>query len=347
MMAVFVCLPHGLTKFVRLSSKMRCQILRSWARGRTVGRYVKELSGLEDNDEAAAPRPVFAIVAAFNPDADFIRRFELLQAHVDKVIVVNDGSSEVYARTFDAVSELGALVLHNSRNSGIATALNVGVRRAQELASPFFALTMDQDSSLDVDYVRKAASTYEAARSTGVNVGLVSAESFNGVPALKDGSTGGIFGVPFDPWQSGMLIPSEVFDSGAWFNEAYFIDNVDSEFSLHLKAIGYAPVMGDGCNLLHNLGEKKVGKFFGRKIEYTYHSPKRIYYITRNSFFLVKDFGLRYPKWFVRKAFHDILNQAIRLVLSEDKKTVVKMIVSGVRDGLARRAGRFEDSHAA
>lgn len=301
---------------------------------------------MKDTNNAITPRAVFAIVAAFNPDADFIKRFELLQSHVDKVIVVNDGSSEVHAGTFDAVSQLGALVLHSPRNSGIATALNDGVRRARELASPFFVLTMDQDSSLDVDYVRRAVSTYEAARSANVNVGLVSAESFNGIPALRDGSAGGSFGVPFDPWQSGMLIPSEVFDEGAWFNEAYFIDNVDSEFALHIKAIGYAPIMGKGCNLVHNLGEKKVGKFLGREIEYTYHAPKRIYYITRNSFFLAQDFGVKYPKWFVRKAFHDALNQSIRLVFSEDKKTVMRMIAAGIRDGISRRAGRFEDGHA-
>lgn len=307
---------------------------------------IKGIEHLKDSDEGPAPRLVFAIVAAFNPDADFVRRFELLQAHVDEVIVVNDGSDQRHAETFDAVSELGALVIHNLRNSGIATALNVGVRRALELANPFFALTMDQDSSLDVDYVRRAISTYDAARTAGVNVGLVSAETFNGIPALRDGFTGGTFGVPFDPWQSGMLVPSHVFDSGVWFNEAYFIDNVDSEFSLRTKAIGYVPIMGEGCNLIHNLGEKRTGKFLGRQIEYTYHSPKRIYYITRNSFLLAQDFAVKYPKWFVRKAFHDILNQAVRLVLAEDKTTVVKMIAAGAKDGLGRRAGRFEDGHA-
>lgn len=300
---------------------------------------------MEYKDETSVPRPVFAIVAAFNPDAAFLSRVELLQSHVDKVIVVNDGSDEIHAATFSAASEAGSLVLHNSKNSGIAAALNTGVRRARELNSQFFALTMDQDSSLDVDYVQRAAATYEAAHLSNVHVGLVSAESFNGVPALTTRSTVEGFRVPFDPWQSGMLIPSEVFDAGAWFNEGYFIDNVDSEFSLHVKALGYVPITGNGCNLIHNLGEKKVGMFFGRSFEYTYHSPKRIYYITRNSILLARDFGVKFPKWFVRKTLHDVLNQSVRFVFADNKKVIAKMIRLGLKDGLARRTGGFEDRH--
>jgi rhamnosyltransferase len=140
-----------------------------------------------------------------------------------------------------------------------------------------------------------------------------------------------------------MLIPSRVFESGICLNEAYFIDNVDSEFALNLRLKGYTPILGAGCNLLHNLGEKRIGRLFGREIAYTYHSPKRIYYITRNSYFLAQDYGVKRPAWFLRKTFHDILNQTIRLVLSEDKRSVAGMIAAGVKDGLRRRAGRFED----
>lgn len=288
---------------------------------------------------------MIAVIAAFNPDDDFGKRVEVLQGYVDEVIVVDDGSGESYDGVFGAVSALGAQVLHSAKNSGIAAALNSGVRRARQLDSPDFILTMDQDSSLDVGYVRKAVATYDAARSAGVNVGLVSAQSFNSVPALKDGSAAGRFEIPFDPWQSGMLIPSRVFDSGIFFNEEYFIDNVDSEFSLNLRAKEYVPIMGEGCNLLHNLGEKKVGRFLGREIAYTYHSPKRIYYITRNSFFLAQDYFARCPRWFVRKTFHDILNQTIRFILSEQKRSVARMMAVGLRDGLMRRSGRFEDKY--
>jgi rhamnosyltransferase len=300
---------------------------------------------LKNTDSSNGVRPVIAVIAAFNPDEDFGKRVEVLQSYVDEVIVVNDGSGESYDGIFDTVSALGASVLHSAKNSGIAAALNSGVRRARQLAGPHFILTMDQDSSLDLDYVRKAVATYDAAWSAGVNVGLVSAQSFNSVPALKDGSAAGRFGVPFDPWQSGMLIPSTVFDSGISFNEEYFIDNVDSEFSLNLRTKDYMPIMGEGCNLLHNLGEKKVGRVLGREIAYTYHSPKRIYYITRNSFFLAQDYLVRCPRWFVRKTFHDILNQSIRFILSEQKRSVARMVAAGVRDGLMRRPGRFEDKY--
>lgn len=294
---------------------------------------------------SGAPRVVTAVVAAFNPDADFLKRVAELQAQVNEVIVVNDGSSESHADTFEAVAALGSLVVHQAQNSGIAAALNAGVRRALERVSPDFILTMDQDSCLDVEYVRKAITTYEAARMARIKVGLVSAESFNGVPALRDGTAGMRFGVPFDPWQSGMLIPSKVFESDIFLNEAYFIDNVDSEFALNLRLKGYIPILGEGCNLLHNLGEKRTGRLFGREIAYTYHSPKRVYYITRNSCFLARDYGAKRPVWFLRKTFHDILNQVIRLVLSEDKRSVAGMITAGIKDGLRGRAGRFEDRY--
>jgi rhamnosyltransferase len=300
---------------------------------------------LKDIESSNGERVVVAVIAAFNPDMDFVRRVEVLQTEVDEVIVVNDGSGEHSDVVFDQVSALGALVLHSVKNSGIAAALNSGVLRARQLARPDFILTMDQDSSLDSDYVRKAIATYDSACSAGVNVGLVSAQTFNGVPALKDRSVVERFEIPFDPWQSGMLIPTGIFDSEISFNEEYFIDNVDSEFSLNLKTRDYLPIMGEGCNLLHNLGEEKVGQLFGRKITYTYHSPKRVYYITRNIFFLAQDYLVKCPKWFVRKTFHDILNQSIRFILSADKRSVARMMALGTRDGLLRRAGRFEDKY--
>ena len=101
-----------------------------------------------------ARAPVCAIVVTYHPDRDIADRLERILAQVDATFVVDNGSSDAELRMLrDAAAGRAVTLLCNHENLGVATALNVGVRRA--LADGFtWALLLDQDTDADPDIER-------------------------------------------------------------------------------------------------------------------------------------------------------------------------------------------------
>ena len=230
-----------------------------------------------------------------------------LQQQVGHVVVVDDGSPAGSEAVLAALAEAGALVVRQQQNSGIAAALNAGVAAARAHWNPDFFLTLDQDSRPTGEYVRRGLATYAQASAAGVGVGFVTAASYSGhpIPVLH---ADGPFVHAFDPMQSGFLIPRSTVDRMGPFEEALFIDGVDSEFTMRTRAAGLAVLVGEGCDIAHDLGQREPGRLFGRplkvlgrEISYNYHSPSRVYYICRNGTLLTLRYLRKYPGWVLRR----------------------------------------------
>lgn len=302
-------------------------------------------------DKPARAAEVCAVVSAYNPDQKCVDNVAWLLEYVAHVVVVDDGSPEDVSAMLNQLERLGALVLRLETNSGIATALNTGIREARKRWDPEWIVTMDQDSRFTGDYVNAALQTARDSVDPGT-VGIVCAESHNNQPLSR-------WGDPkepeiFDPMTSGALIRTDVFDTVGYLDEGFFIDCVDSEFNARVRSFGLRALAGRGCNLEHSLGRQRPMRLFGwhvsvggRKQTIYYHSPFRVYYITRNSLIMARRFFSKQPSWVLRRIYMEVQSNIVRFVYGPNRRKHLIAALAGVRDAAGNRLGKIDDALAA
>jgi rhamnosyltransferase len=301
-----------------------------------------------------APEPstrVVAVIAAFNPTQALLDACASLLPQTASVTIVDDGSTADVTEILDACAAAGCQVVLLGRNSGIAAALNAGVTAALE-SSPTaeFVLTLDQDSTLQGDYVARVVESFEAAEVAGVRVGLIAPHSVEGLPSrVAEVRNGVVLGL--EPIQSGLVIPRTIWHEVGGFRAGLFIDSVDTEYFMRLSDAGFETVLAADTHLGHSLGRRFhpaiLGhrlRVAGRDVSLVRSAPFRYYYIARNRVLMNRAFGSRHRAWSVRQTLLDARHFAIVLAFSPDRLILGRLIVSGWLDGVHGRQGRMPES---
>lgn len=291
---------------------------------------------------------VVAVVAAYRPDATLVGNVAAAAAQVAGVVVVDDGSPPGTEDVFAALDAAGAVVIHQPGNTGIAAALNAGIRVARARWRPGFVLTLDQDSTLGADYVRRAVDSHRRAAASGLRVGFVAAEAYGDHPAPTRGAAAG-FRRAFDPMQSGWLVPVATLDALGGLDEGFFIDGVDSEYTARAGAAGLVVLVGEGCRLEHALGRREPAtllgrplRLLGRELSYNYHAPSRVYYMARNGTALTLRHLRDDPAWVARRLVEESKAHVLRLALGRDRGKVLRAMAAGWADAARGRSGRID-----
>jgi rhamnosyltransferase len=292
---------------------------------------------------------VVAVISAFHPPLDLPERVKQLNQQVVHTVVVDDGSDlQGTSPVLQELAELGCTVVRMPDNVGIAAALNAGIETALKDWSPDFVVTLDQDSALDDGYIAAALETYAAAHAGGIDVGLVSAQSHNGlnVPLLSRRAR---FPQAFDPLQSGAVIPVSTLKTAGLLDGRLFIDCVDSEYNLRVRSHGLATLIGKGCNMTHALGQAQPMMLFGwhvsvlgRKRHVHSHAPFRVYYMTRNNIHLWRQYGARFPVWLLRRLRFQVESDVFRLLYGANRKGQYRAFARGFLDGWLGRLGKID-----
>lgn len=292
---------------------------------------------------------VIAVVAAYHPGAELDHNIDVLLEQVAGVIVVDDGS-HVARRLLR--TRAGLDIVDLDQNRGIATALNVGVQEAMNRYASQWILTMDQDSRLGRDYVQRALTTAREAAAAGIRIACVSAEFHNGRRIRMRGTRAG-FSLLFDAMTSGSLIPRQVLEKTGGFEEALVIDAVDTEFNLRTWSSGLVQLAGAGCNLGHELGERRPLRVLGWQprvrghlLEIYYHSPLRTYYMVRNNLTIWRRWHRRFPLWCLRRAGMEAEGLIVALVYGPQRGRHLVAMIAGYRDGLRGRLGTIPNGLA-
>ena len=95
---------------------------------------------------------------------------------------------------------------------------------------------------------------------------------------------------------SGNLVNVESWKSVQGYNESLFIDGVDFDFCIKLRAKGYKILRLNSVYILHEVGHGHMIHIFGRKLAAMNHSHIRLYYIVRNYLYLGKQYQQK-KKW--------------------------------------------------
>ena len=276
---------------------------------------------------------VAAIIVSYNPDSNLFDSINLLLNQVEKVIIVDNGSKEKYVKYIKSINEDKIEIILNKENLGIATALNIGVRKALENGYEWI-LTMDQDSKASPDMVKKMFNVYNSINREERKDILSIFPNFvdERIQSIEENSNMNSYEYVDADITSGNLLRKEVFEKVGFFDDSLFIDLVDTDFCMRLNEKGIKMIKIRDAVLYHSLGESKTIKGILGSFNTSNHSALRRYYMTRNRFYILEkykglnSFTLNRDKKLFKKEF-------VKIILGEkDKVNKIKMVLRGYKD---------------
>ena len=279
---------------------------------------------------------IAAIMVSYNPDENLYESVKLLINQVDKIIIVDNGSNldkKKYIKSIKEINKEKIEIIFNEENLGIATALNIGVKKALRYKYEWI-LTMDQDSKSSENMIEKMLQVYNEINFDERKNILSIFPNFvdKRVQSIEENSVMDYYEYVDADITSGNLLRSEIFDKVGFFDDSLFIDLVDTDFCMRLNEHNIKMIKVRDAILYHSLGESQSVKSILGKFNTSNHSALRRYYMTRNRFYTwerykdLNSFTLNRDKKLFKKEF-------IKIILGEkDKINKIKMVIRGYRD---------------
>lgn len=290
------------------------------------------------------------VTVTFNPDIRILET-QLAQLPTDALRVVVDNASDAQTRLHvqHLCESRGAVFVGNADNLGLATGLNIGARTALSHApDTAYLLLLDQDTEPGPDGVDELVEVYK---------GLLAREFLPGCagPRMVDAHTGLQHGFHcMTRWRwlrrfppatqtepvrvanlngSGTLVPAAIYRALGGFDDALFIDHVDTEWSFRVLAAGYALYGIPQVAFVHRMGEASARFWlFGWRL-WPVRSATRHYYLFRNAITLMRRDYVPWP-WKIWATPKLLLTLAVHLTLGPNRRGHFRNTVTAVRDSL-------------
>lgn len=280
---------------------------------------------------------IAGVVVLYRPDNAVYKNIQSYLQDIDKLYIVDN--SEI--QNLELVQQINGLsnvvYIWNGDNEGIAKALNVGAKNAINDGFDFL-LTMDQDSQANAGMV---LSLIAAGENIGfAKIGVLAPMHQIGVEHERP-KVDGYYSV-LSAWTSGSLVNLAIFKQVGPFREDLFIDFVDHEFCLRIKANGYDVYKVTAAILNHAIGKNlRQIRVLGIPLLVTNHSSLRRYYITRNRFFVTRLFRNRFFGFYLKDKIYFFSELFTILYLEKNKREKLRMICRGLRDYFKGVLGKY------
>ena len=279
---------------------------------------------------------VAAVVILYHPDTSALENMATYYPFVATTYAI-DNSETVSA---DFVAKINLLnhcrYIADHENKGIASRLNQAADLAIEQGFDWL-LTMDQDSAFEKDnfnqYLSCCASfEKEKVAVFGIQHEDESLQSDHCLPKLVT-----------QLLTSGSLINLKAYKSIGGFDENLFIDQVDFEYCYRALRNELLIVQFDNIFLRHNIGKAITGRSFKtfQKTPRSLHAPIRLYYMTRNLFYV----KARYGKFFRNEIAMSEKDLLVRiknnLLYGKERLQVLKYLALGLMHYKQKRMGKL------
>lgn len=284
---------------------------------------------------------ICGVVIIYNPRIEYVDNIKTYVNELDKLYVI-DNSDVVNLNFIKKIEEyINVTYVKMKKNSGIGYPINWVIKQLKNID---WLLTMDQDSYFyenDIKKYLKAVVDIDKEKVYGITLNIWSVVTFSQKKELKE-----LFIKEKGPCiTSGMLLNVNLAKKTEGFNENLFIDLVDTEYCFRQDENGFILLKNNKVNLIHSIGEinqkhleyikkipaKKYIPFVFMKIiekVFSYHSDIRWYYISRNTFYLIKKYHRK--RWgLIMKIFRQI---AMMLLFEKNKFIKIKYIIIGFFD---------------
>lgn len=272
---------------------------------------------------------VVAGIVSYNPD---IRRLSQninsIKDQVEKVYIVDNAS-----RNIDDIIELisgipNIYIIRNSENFGIAKALNQMCEEAINDGNDWI-LTLDQDTICPSDIIEKFL-PYTSQSNVGILCPQFMIETQN--HKLMDSLINPMEHVELCI-TSASLNKLDLWDSINGFLEWLFIDCVDYDYCLRVRAKGFDILRINSVIINHLVGDPSIVNLpFGVSISVYNHSSFRNYYIVRNNIYLLRAHWKEIHgfSWMIRFVYFEL----VKMVFEKKRMQTIGAFFRGLRDGL-------------
>ena len=280
---------------------------------------------------------VAAVVVLYDPEISVLDNLNSYINQVDKLFVV-DNSDKINRQLIEKIKCLNKTeYIWNKTNIGIAAALNIGTKKAMEEGFEYL-LTMDQDSEAPPLMVSNLLECFSQDHKIALVSPLLHHPIGRNVAYRNTKPCEQVLFV----WTSGNLLKLNIFKMIDGFKEDLFIDYVDHEFCLRLNNMGFKIFVCNNTILKHNLGKIKEINLFFRKVYPTNHSALRLYYRTRNRFYVKKIYKNIFPEFF-KQTSKDFWMSYLKVILFEKSKLKkIKMTTLGYLDFKRNKFGKYD-----
>lgn len=284
---------------------------------------------------------ISAVIVVYNDYESLAVLVESLLGQVDTVVIIDN--SDDGNKVPDAVlSQSAVQYQHSNGNKGLAAGLNDGLYLSKKLNSEWILL-LDQDSVVADNMVKCMLNEYRHHPDISV-VGMICpdvvlSDKNSHQSPLRFGSivVKNVIETSDDvdfTITSGSMIKASVFEDVGYMDETFFIEYIDFDFCLKLRSAGYKILFVKEAVLTHRLGEIRMSNI---GIRYTYHSPERVFYQTRNRLIVVRRYGLRYPSFVLMQLSLFILKFFKILVIEDQKIVRLKFYFTGLLSAISRQ----------
>lgn len=276
-----------------------------------------------------------AVIVTYNPDLRVLRKnVNSVIDQVEQLVIVDNGSENI--EYINKMLGNQCFIIELGRNFGIATAQNKGFQFL-ECHNFDWGLTLDQDTILPVDYVKKFFPYLNYDQSIGLITGAYIDKKWSQEERRKVEETRKPeFQNIRQEIASGNIVSIPAWKTVGGFDEKLFIDYVDFEFDYRLQENSFKLYRLNSNVFTHEIGtpvhKGKIANLIGLKNKELFdHSPQRLYFINRNRLIVRK----RYPKYGspLGMFIAEVIN--LREILIMDKPRLKKLISSlkGIFDG--------------
>lgn len=280
---------------------------------------------------------VCAVIVTYFPDEGFEGRLQTILAQVARLLVV-DNTPDAVPLSQGMITSWGERLhyIANHNNRGVAAALNQGLEYASQINCKWL-LTLDQDTQWYPDMVATLLQVHEVCEPEAVVIGGNYFDSQNHQLKVPIGGETECL-EQTTVITSGSLVDVGVARAVGGFREDYFIDQVDHEFCLRVRAHGYRVVISRKPVMEHSVGEPGGTRLPLLGI-LPNHPPLRKYYIARNTVVTVAEYWNREPDWCLRRSVRLLLGLLLMATLEKQRIAKVRAFAAGFMDGMRRSMG--------
>ena len=299
-----------------------------------------------------------AITVTYNPNTTILAQQLLSLESQCAVVLVDNGST---AETLDKIKEIQQnfnrlKIIALGKNTGISNAQNIGIKYIlKELPLINFILLLDHDSIPSINMIDRLENRLLSLINSGIKAAAIGPLLYD----PRDKKYLGFHIIRFGLWRkiipkrnsppvechslnsSGSLISLEAFKHIGQLEENFFIDHVETEWCFRAINKGYK-IFGCPEIIMDHLMGDEVSEywFLGRK-RMPYRSPRRHYYISRNSMLMQKRSYIpcTWKFWNIIKL---IFTYVYFGFVAKESKTHRCFIRKGITDGLKGITGKLQ-----
>ena len=299
-------------------------------------------------------RRIGVVVVTYHPEGAVETRLARMSAQGGALVVVDNTSvPEVLHHLEELCTRQGWELIANPENRGVGVALNQGVARLAELGFEW-GLLFDQDSDpLPGMSDRMVESLQRHPQSSRVAVvGAAFQERATGRRhrVLRRHPRFPLFFQKIEPVEedlpevscvitSGSLVRVAAVEAVGRFDEAFFIDYIDTDFCLRCRQHGRLTMVSAAAHFTHEFGERDRRRWCGIELQPTHHSALRHYYMARNRVPMWRRHAGTAPHWALYDFCFAVYNGFRVLAFESNRWRKLKAMVLGTWDGLHGRGG--------